>query len=133
MKASKTFLTILSLVLQLYFVTTSQAEPAAVSDGAHVEPMFQSVSLPEKEHLSFVSFLQIFDQETLMGGVAAYDDPMTTRSADYLELYNSAGHLVAIGWFDNFGIERVAVDRAVLEDADDLEGVFVVLVDGDLV
>lgn len=68
-----------------------------------------------------------------MGGLAAYDDAVTERTADYLELYNSAGSLIAIGWFDRFGIERVAVDRALLEDAAKLEGVFIVLVEGDSV
>ena len=66
-----------------------------------------------------------------MGRVTIYDDPTTQRSADYLELYNNAGHLVAVGWFDRFGIERMAVDRGLLEDRDELEGVFVVLLDGE--
>ena len=66
-----------------------------------------------------------------MGRVAIYDDPTTQRSADYLELYNNAGDLVAVGWFDRFGIERMAVDRGLLEDRDELEGVFIVLLDGE--
>jgi len=36
----------------------------------------------------------------------------------------------AVGWFDRFGIRRLAVDRG-LEDEDKLEGVFVLLSEGD--
>ena len=66
-----------------------------------------------------------------MGQVTIYDDSTTQRSADYLEFHNNAGHLVAVGWFDRFGIARMAVDRGLLEDRDELEEVFVVLLDGE--
>jgi len=65
--------------------------------------------------------------------VAAYDDPTTKRPADYWELYNSTGDLLGVGWFDRFGIQRLAVDRGLLEDEDKLEGVFVLLSEGDSV
>jgi hypothetical protein len=65
--------------------------------------------------------------------VTVYDDSTTQRSADYLELYNNAGNLVALSWFDRFGIERMAVDRGLLEDRDELMGVFVVLLDGEAI
>jgi hypothetical protein len=39
--------------------------------------------------------------------------------------------LVAVGWFDRFGIQRMAVDRALLGGKDELEGVFVTLLKGD--
>ena len=38
---------------------------------------------------------------------------------------------MAVGWIDRFGIERIAVDRGLLKDKDELEGVFVVLLDGE--
>jgi hypothetical protein len=50
---------------------------------------------------------------------------------DYLALYDSAGDLVALGWFDRFGIQRIAVDRGLLDEGDELEGVFVFFLDGD--
>jgi hypothetical protein len=60
-----------------------------------------------------------------------YDDPTTARPADYFDLYDNVGDLVAVGWFDRFGIRRVAVDRGLVEEKNDLEGVFVTLVEGD--
>jgi hypothetical protein len=36
-----------------------------------------------------------------------------------------------VGWFDSFGIRRTAVDRGILEEKDKLEGIFVVVLDGD--
>jgi hypothetical protein len=50
-------------------------------------------------------------------------DSRTQRPADYIELYNNTGNLVAVRWFDTYGIERMAVDRGLLEDRDKLEGV----------
>jgi hypothetical protein len=49
-----------------------------------------------------------------------------------LALYNNAGQLVAVGWFDKFGIQRIAMDRGLLEDNGKLEGVLVLVLDGDL-
>jgi len=66
-----------------------------------------------------------------VGALAVYDDPATPRSEDYLELYDSDGELVAVGWVDQFGIERIAIDRALLEGRDDLHGIFVTVVDGE--
>lgn len=133
MKFNKTFLIILSFFLQMYLVTSAHADPTWINKKAEAQEMFLSVSLPEKDRLTLVSFVRIFAAGKLLGGLAAYDDAVTERTADYLELYNSAGSLIAIGWFDRFGIERVAVDRALLEDAAKLEGVFIVLVEGDSV
>ncbi len=53
--------------------------------------------------------------------------------ADYLEFYNNASNLVAISWFDSYGIERMTVDRGLVEDGGELEGGFVVLLDGEAV
>ncbi|MGH7827375.1 MAG: hypothetical protein ACREQ7_19625 [Candidatus Binatia bacterium] len=130
---SKAFFIALSFLAQLYFTPNSHAEPALSLNAARLPEIFSSGGLPEKHRLIPVSFVRLFMRRTLVGGLAAYDDAKTTRPADYLELYNSAGDLVAIAWFDRFGIERVAVDRGLLEDAEELQGVFVVLVDGDSV
>ena len=35
---------------------------------------------------------------------------------------------MAVSWFDKLGVRRTAVDRGIVEEADDLEGVFVVIV-----
>src|SRR5215470_5826652 len=35
------------------------------------------------------------------------------------------------GWFDQFGIQRVAVDRGLLEREDKVEGVYVFFLEGD--
>jgi hypothetical protein len=68
-----------------------------------------------------------------VGAVAVYDDPSTQRLEDYLELYDREGDLVAVGWFDRFGIQRMAVDRALVDGDEELQGVFVTVVDGELI
>jgi hypothetical protein len=67
----------------------------------------------------------------ILGRVAVYDDSTTQRPADYLELYNNTDNLVAVSWFDRYGIERTAVDRGLLEGKDELRGIFVFVFDGE--
>lgn len=129
----KIFFIILSFFAQLYFFTTVQAEPTRISDHAPAQGTFLSVSVPEKDRLSLVSFLPIVVDGVIVGRLAAYDDTTTERPADLLELYNSVGDLLAFSWFDRFGIQRAAVDRGLLEEADELEGIFVPLLGGDLI
>jgi hypothetical protein len=59
-----------------------------------------------------------------------YDDVSTERPADYWEVYDNQGGLLAVSWFDQFGVQRTAVDRGIVEEEDHLEGVFVVVLDG---
>ena len=81
--------------------------------------------------LRLISLSPLVADGKTVGAVAVYDDPATRRSEDYLELYDSDGDLVAVGWFDRFGIQRIAVDRAFLEGREDLQGEFVTVVDGE--
>jgi hypothetical protein len=81
--------------------------------------------------LQLISLSPLVADGKTVGAVAVYDDPATRRSDDYLELYDSDGDLVAVGWFDRFGIQRIAVDRAFVEGREDLQGEFVTEVDGE--
>jgi hypothetical protein len=87
--------------------------------------------LPRSLNLILISPV-VADGNTV-GAVAVYDDPSTQRLEDYLELYDREGDLVAVGWFDRFGIQRMAVDRALVDGDEELQGVFVTVVDGDLI
>ena len=81
--------------------------------------------------LQLISLSPLVADGKTVGALAVYDDPATRRSEDYLELYDSDGDLVAVGWFDRFGIQRIAVDRAFLEQREDLRGEFVTVVNGE--
>jgi hypothetical protein len=74
----------------------------------------------------------VLDDETL-GNVVAYHDPNTKRPADYFELYDNECNLLAIGWYDRFGIRRIAVDRGLFDKAQKPQGLFVTLLDGNSV
>jgi hypothetical protein len=69
----------------------------------------------------------------VLGTMAAYvyTDVTTERSADYWEIYDKEGELLAAGWFDRFGIRRTAIDRGIMDEEDKLEGFFVMVLDGD--
>lgn len=83
--------------------------------------------------LNLVALSPLIAGEQTLGTVVIYDDPATPRPADYIELYNGDGNLVAVGWFDRFGIQRVAVDRAFVDGEDRLEGVLVAVLDGNFI
>jgi hypothetical protein len=48
-----------------------------------------------------------------------------------LELYDIDTNLLAVGWFDRFGIQRIAIDRGLFDGGSILQGVFVTVLDGD--
>ena len=124
---------VIGCLVQLYPGVPSTAQPIRISDNGAAPEIYLSVSLPPKDRLTLVSVVPMTAGGALLGGLAAYDDAATRRPADYLELYNDVGALLAVGWFDRFGIERLAVDRALVEHADKLEGVFVLIVKGEAV
>jgi hypothetical protein len=80
--------------------------------------------------LNLVAVSPVLADGVAIGALTFYDDPNTRRPADCLELYNSDGDLVAVAWFDQFGIERTAVDLAVIDRGNHGLGNFVVLVGG---
>jgi len=93
------------------------------------EALLLSVPAPV-QNVILVVFVRLVNGDETMGALAVYDDPGTERRGDYLELYNSFGDVLALGWFDRFGIARTAIDRGLLEASQKLEGVFIVLADG---
>jgi hypothetical protein len=117
-------------LLPLHPASPARAELAARSSQDTAQEFFLSVPLPSKDRLTLVNYIPITVGGELLGGLAAYDDSTTSRPGDYLELYSKTGDLLAVSWFDAFGIERLAVDRALVEDADHLQGAFVLLITG---
>jgi hypothetical protein len=109
------------------------AETIKITAERSPQQVFRAIVPPPKEALTLVSVSLVTVAGEVVGGLAEYDDALTTRPADYLELFNNMGALLAVGWFDRFGIERVVVDRALVEEADTLEGVFVQLLTGDAI
>jgi hypothetical protein len=115
------------LILLGYIVRTSVQAAETASDAKTNSP---ELGLP-RQSLNLVSLVPVAADGQTVAIVAAYDDPSTPRTEDYLELYDSHGELVAVGWFDQFGIQRMAVDRAFVDGGDRLQGVFVTVVDGE--
>jgi hypothetical protein len=130
---NKIYFIILGLVGQLFFFGPIATESLEASENALGQEIFVPASVPEKDRLTLVYFSPFSLEGELVGAVAAYHDPKTERAADYFELYNSTGDLLALSWFDRFGIKRTAVDRGIVEEKGHLEGIFVVVVDGDLI
>ncbi len=132
---------VFGIVAELFFFDDLATNAAEAADSPSKQEILLPVSVPERNHLRPISILPVtveaeiagYEVVETVGRVVVYDDPTTRRPADYVELYNNTGNLVAVGWFDSYGIERMAVDRGLLEDRDELEGVLVVVLDGEAV
>ena len=126
----KSHFIILGIIASLLFCGDVRAEEGPPSDHATTQGI---VAGPEPHAIKLVSFDPLVIEGELMGAVATYvyDDVATERPADYWEIYNQKGELLAVGWFDGHGVRKSAVDRAIVEEKDQLEGIFVVVVDGD--
>jgi hypothetical protein len=127
---NKVYFIILGIVAQLLFFTDIRAEEVQPSENALEEVI---VTGPQQHDMSLVSFSPWVVEGEVLGTLAAYvyDDVTTERPADYWELYDKQGNRLAIGWFDRFGIQRTAVDRGIVEQKDKLEGVFVIILNGE--
>ena len=126
---AKIVVTVVSLFTPLFLVTPIHSDLIQTNDGTS-QKIFSA--LATKQHsLTLVSFSPLVVEGKTLGEVLIYDDPTTKRPVDYFELYDSTGDLVVVGWFDQFGIQRVAVDRGVLERGDEVEGVYVFFLEGD--
>lgn len=127
---NKIYPLLLGLVATLVLFAPMPTELSDASDKTSEQELSLATSTPQKDRLTLVSFFLIIDDGEILGAAAVYDDITTERPADYVELYSTTGGLMAVSWFDRFGIQRTAVDRALLEEVDELEGVFVLLVEG---
>ena len=96
----------------------------------------QGIIIGPAQHYTKLTSVQplIVDGE-IMGSVAAYvyNDVATDRPVDCWELYDQEGELLAFSWFDQFGIQRIAIDEGIVKDEGKLDGNFVLVVDGDFI
>lgn len=121
-------LRVVSVLILLGCIAVASVEAAENS----LQPRFAAlaVGLPQAS-LTLVSVSPVIANGQTVGAIAVYDDPTTQRPADYLEVFDSEGALVVVSWFDRFGIERLVVDRALIEGGDELQGVLVAVLDGE--
>jgi hypothetical protein len=125
-----TIFAILEFVAVLFFLGLVAARAAEASDNATGQEI---VAAPEQHVMSLVSFQPWVVEGEVLGTMAAYvyTDVTTERPADYWELYDNNGDLLAVSWFEKSGVQRTAVDRGILEEKDRLEGILVVVLTGD--
>jgi hypothetical protein len=125
-----TIFAILEFVAVLFFLGLVAARAAEASDNATGQEI---VAAPEQHVMSLVSFDPWMVEGKVLGTMAAYvyTDVTTERPADYWELYDKNGDLLAVSWFEKSGVQRTAVDRGILEEKDRLEGILVVVLTGD--
>jgi hypothetical protein len=119
---------VIGVLILLGCIADTSAQPAEKG----LQPKFTelTVGLPQVP-LTLISLSPLIANGQAVGGIAVYDDPTTERPADYLEVFDSKGAVVVVSWFDRFGIERLVVDRALIEGGDELQGVLVTLLDGE--
>jgi len=126
---NKIYFIILGAIVQLFFFGDVRGDELQPSENA----LEQEIVTGPQHDMSLVSFSPWVVEGEVLGTLAAYvyDDVTTARPADYWQLYDKEGNLLAIGWFDKFGIQRTAIDRGIVEQKDKLEGIFVVILNGE--
>jgi hypothetical protein len=92
--------------------------------------LMDPASSPEQKELKLVTLSRITIEGAIM---AVYDDAATKRPVDYAEVHNASGDLLAIFWFDKFGILRTLIDRSIIEKKDKVAGDLLLVLDGDAV
>jgi hypothetical protein len=130
--AKKISFIIVGIVAQLMFFGTVRADDLQRYDYVAEQ---ESVTRPERDQMILVCSEPWVVEGEVLGVLTShpYKDVSTQRQVDYWELYNDAGDLLAVTWFDKFGIQRTAIDRGIVEEADELAGVFVVVLDGETI
>ena len=122
-----------ALMAQLLFASSVHSGLIDL-DNRQAQRQFLTGPVAEQRHsLNLVSVSPLIVEDQTIGEVVVYDDPNTKRPADYFGLYDLDGELLAVGWFDQFGIQRIALDHSLVDGADESQGTFVYLVDGQLV
>ena len=111
----------------LRYPTTASANEIATIDG---NGAFGEIEL-SRASLTLVRVVAVTSEGENLGMIALYDDPMTQRPEDYLELRDNDGRTVAVEWFDRFGIRRLTLDRGFRRGAGKFEHIFVTLVSGE--
>jgi hypothetical protein len=127
---NKIYFILLGIIVQLLFLGSLRADELQSSDKATEQ---ESVTAPEQHDMTLVAFKPWVVEGEVLGTIAAYvyEDVTTQRPADYWELYDKNGDLLAVSWFDKTGVQRTAVDRGILEEKDRLDGILVVVLTGD--
>jgi hypothetical protein len=127
---NRIYFILLGIIVQLLFWGNVRADELQPRDNA-AEP--EGVTAPVPHDMTLVSFEPWVVEGEVLGTIAVYvyADVTTERPADYWELYDKNGDLLAVSWFDRSGIQMTAVDRGILEEKDRLEGILVVVLTGD--
>jgi hypothetical protein len=125
-----TIFAILEFVAVLFFLGLVAARAGEARDNTTGQEIAMA---PEQHDMSLVSVDPWVVEGEVLGTMAAYvyTDVTTERQADYWELYDKNGDLLAVSWFEKSGVQRTAVDRGILEEKDRLEGILVVVLTGD--
>ena len=114
------------LVLPGYQKITNAHEMVAIEENSE----WAEINLT-RASLNLVQLVPVTSNRDNVGIIAIYDNPMTRRAEDYLELRDDRGQIVAIEWFDQFGIRRLTLDRGFLNGAAKFERIFVTLLSGE--
>jgi hypothetical protein len=69
------------------------------------------------------NFYRVISEGRVWGALLVYGDPKTKRPEDYFEFYDRETNLLAVGWFDRFGMEKLAIDRGLFDGSSRLQGV----------
>ena len=124
------------LIATAYFIAVFFALVATAKAEVAVNDVQEQEIVGPGEHETNLTSLEPWLVDgAVVGSVASYvfADATTRRPVDYWEFYDEGGDVVAIAWFDQFGVRRIAVDEGIMNDEGKLDGRFVLVLDGEAV
>ena len=130
---SAVLLASLVVFTMLWLAAHVEAEPLPTTEDLSLKQPLITASVPQKQSLTLIASVPLFMDGEPIGVLLFYDDATTKRPVDYAEVYNTSGDLLAVHWFDRFGIERTAIDRGIILHESDVEGTLVLFLDGDFI
>ena len=112
---NKIYFIMFGIILQLLFLGDGRADELQPRGNAAER---ESVIAPEPHDMTLVAIQPWVVEGQVLGTMAAYvyNDVTSERPADYWEIYDNNGDLLAVSWFDRSGAQRTAVDRGILEE-----------------
>jgi hypothetical protein len=131
MKHPRKIRPILMAMLLLVLPVNSGVFPDSDKISLYAQTSPAGGSMPNPAAMKVIALFEIVENEGFSIFVTIYDDPRTKWEVDYMEFYDEEGEIFLVSWIDRYGVKRVAIDRALLEEEPaELEGTFVFLAMG---
>jgi hypothetical protein len=109
---------IAALFLVVLFNGNALPEELRTGKNLRQEQVLLPLTTPDPKRMTAVDWYVFLEEDGSAGILIYYDDVLTKREIDYIELYDVEGDLLVVAWIDRFGVYHVAMDRGLVNTDD---------------